>query len=466
MTHCVTPGAAMRRRSALTSARRAGPRSMGMMAAAALLMALHGPSQAAVVVSDLNIFRDFRAANDVGIGAGDLFQFGANISGGSAGYTIQGIFTPANPLLATQFLGVQNCGPLAVNANFCAGAANFSEARTEGSWSIRLANGANALVTPLPGVAAIPAAPVPFPSSVSISANGATPTISWNLKGVSPDSLRVQIFDKTDKLANGTSNIIHSLNLAPGATSYTFPALLNSSTPGKPVALIPGHSYSINFQVIETRNGEAIAPGSGNANILTRSNSFFDFSPPVAGAPPVIELPMVSADHKVYTFKVDKVGPNNMTFIDPVVATGYKYAIGAGDPNFASVLLPHVGDDHFLLHYLFGGSWFDAALDAGIQFFFPAGGVSEFEVGGIEVAAMLDPGNAGAFITGLTFVADGAFTGTMMPVTVDVDLAVPEPMMALLFVTALIACRMTRRKAGAAHGSMRGGAASRHDVLA
>jgi hypothetical protein len=49
--------------------------------------------------------------------------------------------------------------------------------------------------------------------------------------------------------------------------------------------------------------------------------------------------------------------------------------------------------------------------------------VSAFEVTGINPSAHLDPGNALAFVTGLTFVTNGSFTGTMTPLTASV----PEP---------------------------------------
>jgi hypothetical protein len=38
----------------------------------------------------------------------------------------------------------------------------------------------------------------------------------------------------------------------------------------------------------------------------------------------------------------------------------------------------------------------------------------------------LDPNNPTGFLTGLTFVTDGSFTGTMTPISIDVA-AVPEP---------------------------------------
>src|SRR5271166_3479839 len=49
----------------------------------------------------------------------------------------------------------------------------------------------------------------------------------------------------------------------------------------------------------------------------------------------------------MFHFSIGSVGPSSVTFIDPKVAIGYDYAIGAGNPNFASVLLPNVGGGHF-----------------------------------------------------------------------------------------------------------------------
>ena len=61
-------------------------------------------------------------------------------------------------------------------------------------------------------------------------------------------------------------------------------------------------------------------------------------------------------------------------------------------------------------------------LAAGIQYFFPTGGVDEFTVTEIDPAADVDPTNALAFITGLTFVSDGPFTGTMTTMTMVEEL--------------------------------------------
>jgi len=62
---------------------------------------------------------------------------------------------------------------------------------------------------------------------------------------------------------------------------------------------------------------------------------------------------------------------------------------------------------------------FHASIGAGVQFSFPVGGVERFCVLGIESSSALDPNNPTAFVTGLTFVSDGPFTGTMTPIIAE-----------------------------------------------
>ncbi len=114
-------------------------------------------------------------------------------------------------------------------------------------------------------------------------------------------------------------------------------------------------------------------------------------------------------------------------FIDPLVAVGDDYAIGTGDPDFQTVRLPiGIGDDLYTIT-LPDGSIF--TVGGGELFDFTAhgyvAGLDHFSVGGIEPSAGLDPANTDAFVTGLTFVGDGFFTGTMTPRAVR--LAVDEP---------------------------------------
>ncbi|MEQ1889307.1 MAG: PEP-CTERM sorting domain-containing protein [Alphaproteobacteria bacterium] len=135
-----------------------------------------------------------------------------------------------------------------------------------------------------------------------------------------------------------------------------------------------------------------------------------------------------------YDFTFD-VTPDDMVFIDPVIAIGYDYIVSSG-PNIASVLLPTIlNDDGQYEIYLWDGDGFDildGVATAESDYLFDAGGVDRFRVLGIDETALLDPANATAFVTGLTFVSGGTVAMSMIPVTFDTDAGagqndVPEP---------------------------------------
>jgi len=215
--------------------------------------------------------------------------------------------------------------------------------------------------------------PVPFPVSVTITAGATptTPTINWVIPGgFVPDAYRVNIFDLDGlNLPNGLKNQIHGASFDAANTSYTIPATLSGGG-----SLQLNHNYSISFQVIDLRAGVTGAEWDGNnAFILNRSSSFFNFQPLAAGTPPNVNLPQVGVDSNPndtfgapYQFNIQVVGPNSVTFIDPQVDIGYDFAIGAGDPNFASVLLPDVGDGVYDLIF----NNLHHSVLAGQQFFF------------------------------------------------------------------------------------------------
>ena len=131
------------------------------------------------------------------------------------------------------------------------------------------------------------------------------------------------------------------------------------------------------------------------------------------------------------------VGENPRVY-DPEIAVGYEYAIDGGDNAFAELALSDLfpGEDGSLLEIL------DAAHDLngqlipigpggpGITYSFvdtdaQGDGASAFRITGIDPALMLDPEDALAFPTGLTFVNGSAVSFTQTSI-------VPEPASAAL----------------------------------
>ena len=208
-------------------------------------------------------------------------------------------------------------------------------------------------------------------------------------------------------------------NVAPNVTSYTVQP--SDFTYG--VALEQNTLYTIQITALQTRNGSTTNLSNNNVSALSRVYSGFETLP--TGTSPV-NLPTVTrvGNQVLYTFNLTVQGGVSYA-IDPEVATGYIYQTGTGNPNFASVSLPNIGNpDPYSLYVWNGSSFvFDTTLAANTEFDFAPGGISEFEVRGIDPALGLDPNNPTAFITDLTFEGTGNFTGTMTPITATI----PEP---------------------------------------
>jgi len=138
---------------------------------------------------------------------------------------------------------------------------------------------------------------------------------------------------------------------------------------------------------------------------------------------PNVALPTTVQANGSFVFSIT-VAANVPAFLDPPIAVGYSYATGAGDPKFGSVTLPiGVGGNHYTL--LVQGRSFP--LTAGKRFDFTANGfargVSSFAVEGISPSAALSPSNTTAFVTEVTFVSSGKFTGTMTPMLAADEIA-------------------------------------------
>ena len=418
----------------------------------------------AVTVENAFHFRSYMSVNSAGLNSGSTHRIGvvSAVPNGAMG-TFGGARPPGStctepsclmPLSFDPFLDGPGAQP-----NRFARAPTFNPDWT-GSWDLFFQNCTDKTPGPdmqacLNGVGAsgpfsTPSiegvAEMPIPINVMVSGDAATPTISWEIpeqevanRGLNVDYVNILIRDLGTLQDPGTSVAKAVYNVGavdPATTSFTMPA----------GALDPNGYYSVQLTLNDSRDGSRRIE-----QVQSAGTGIFNFAPAAiddTGGLPVL-LPIVdetgqTGPDTVYHFS-GKVIEEEILFIDPLFAVGYDYAIGVGDPNFASVLLPMVGDNLFEL-WLWDGLDYvlEDILTAGVEYFFEPAGVDRFRILGIETSAMLDPTNAAAFVTGLTFNASGTFTGTMTPITQFV----PAPATLALLLVGLTSIGHRVRKRG------------------
>jgi hypothetical protein len=205
-------------------------------------------------------------------------------------------------------------------------------------------------------------------------------------------------------------------------------------------------------------NEEFIAlPGSGTADILELVNtsnigedgiwaySVRNGEVTLATAPTGSEGTGTELDPFMPSDDVDgswefefSISDNEVVFIDPDVAIGYDYVVESG-PEIASVILPTGFDADYELWLMGASGWeFTDNLTAEEEYLFGPDGVTEFRVLGIDTTNMIDPDDALAFVTGLSFVESGDVVMTQTPITefVASPTSVSEPRMFFVLLTA------------------------------
>jgi len=284
-----------------------------------------------------------------------------------------------------------------------------------GSWNLSVSNPGYTNTVQVNTLAIDPTIGVPpFITGITISGTSnatTTPTLSWNAPAFNPpngynQNTKIFIID-----LDHNRQTIFRQDLTSHQTTFTIPSSAN---------LNPNGHYGVVIR-------DDYRVPSTNATTGASSQSFFDFHPnAVSQFSGPVQVPVSSVNsvgQTVYSFNID-VSHGQSVNLDPAVALGYIFAVGDGNPNFASVKLPDLGMSHPYGLYLWNGSSYQFAQDliANTLFTFAQGGVSRFEILGIDPNLGLDPNNSTAFVTQVTFTANGPFTGTMTAIT-----AVPEP---------------------------------------
>jgi hypothetical protein len=372
---------------------------------------------------------DQRAANDVGMATGARISFGDNtvIPNGSLGTTAT---ATTIPILggSPQTFTVPFVGSPAIPNQFFRSIP--FDSNLTGPYTLNFVNGPDTASVTTPSLLGVTAPP--YATSVTFSGSSATPTFTWSYPAGSVNGTFFDIFDKSLPNAAGGASLVYTHTLPGTANSWTVPTTL-----ARGLTLQLNHQYTLDLYGVASRN---TALPLSNPNSAAWSEAFFDFTPTPAGSP-VVNLPTIVTGG-AYQYSMSVVAGQTY-FVDPAVTTGYRFAIGAGDPNFVSVLLPAIQNNPYDLSFLDNGTMVTDLVDPNIVFDFPTGGVGAFTVTGIDPSLGLDSTDTTAFITGLTFESDGTFTGTQTPIVSEV--AAPEPASSLVILAGLLGLGLVRR---------------------
>jgi hypothetical protein len=185
--------------------------------------------------------------------------------------------------------------------------------------------------------------------------------------------------------------------------------------------------------------GMVFAPLPSRAMFALISDSVSPvFVQPAPGSTPENPLlPQVVND--AFLFSSIPVQPNTRIWFDPIIAIGYDYAV-TGGPLFSSVVAPTGINASNTFDLIYGST--NVSITGGVPYNFTSS-QSNFSIQGIDVAANLDPANATAFVTGLTFDSAGTVNVTQTPITFNTS-AVPGPLPLLGIGTAFAWSRKLR----------------------
>ncbi len=424
---------------------------------------------AAPTVSDLFALRVNNSANSDNLATGDILVWGANgvspygVGLNAASFGVTGQCPPSlectsfsDPDLVRQSLFLRNW-TLRPDQYF---ASRPYSLELTNPWTLVLSStqnfaaGTNTVVN-TPAVGSVDL--MPLVMQMSASGTGVTPTISWQLPTTGPivDVIRFRVFDRSNPIqvvskdpnnprSFSQADLIFEQMLSGSTTSFALPTSWTLPN-GQSRSLAFNSQYSIDIALEHNRT---------DGSPVSRSSSYFDFTPinlPGIGniaLPSATPVPttaeLTGGGQPPYQFRQVDASPTSVTYIDPLVATGFTYAIGAGDPNFKSVLIPtQYGDGLYNVLVWNGSDWIPAKDGLAVNETFDftlnghLNGVEKFRIVGIETSAGVSPLDVSGFVTGLTFMKEGKFNGTMQAIVVDTIAPVPEPESYLMLLSGL-----------------------------
>lgn len=310
--------------------------------------------------------------------------------------------------------------PTTINPNQYGAGVEYDETLT-GSWEFEFTNGDDTLVVNGPEVGDVGAVERVTNMRITSGSGTTTPRFEWDpVQG--SDRYTVSVYDTTNRNLAGGVDRIFVAGLG-NELSFTIPDGVLSDD----------DLYTIEVRTQISRTDGTNPSGSSQAGSAVSINrTFFDFTLvdlPQEGDLYLPEVDVNTNGNPIFNFD-NPVLAEQIQFYDPLVAVGYDYMIGATDPFFNSFILPEIGDSLFDLHLWNGTEYvFDSVVNALSEFTFALGGVDRFRILGIETGAALNPNDPTAFVTGLSFVSNGQFTGSMTPITEFVPelSAVPLP---------------------------------------
>lgn len=236
-----------------------------------------------------------------------------------------------------------------------------------------------------------------------------------------PDFAAIEGTELNGLLApNGIPLLQFDIPVEPGSTGNTFTMLLADASDSAFDTTV----YLSSFGNFDVENGESeFTPLMPDDGTETGSDSEFVFT-----------LPEVEAGETIW--------------FDPDVSTGYTYTAGNGG-QFASVTAPtllSVNDaDGYLITITDSlGVEHTEALMAGqtLDFPFP---VTTFTLTGINEDLMLDPTDATAFVTGVSFENTGSYTVSQAAIITSTT-SVPAPSSIAVFLLSLVGISVARRR--------------------